>query len=77
MIGRLQDGDRYTRILVYTKQGKVISYETLLLTDKDLERFRLRASKNVELEVSRPKPIYQVIIAWLKSWIRRRADGQK
>ena len=77
MIGRLQDGDRYTRILVYTKHGKVISYETLLLTDKDLERFRLRASKNVELEVSRPKPNHQVIIAWLKSWIRRRADGQK
>ena len=71
MIGRLQEGERYTSILVYTKLGKSLSYETLLLTEADLRRLRDRADKNPQLELERPQPLHIIIWRWIQSKIRR------
>lgn len=71
MIGRLQRGERYYTVLVYTKEAKVVSYETLMLTEADIVRFRRRAVSNPEYEVDRPRPLYIVVYQWLSSWIRR------
>ena len=72
MLGRIHKKDRYHCILVYTKLGKILSYETLMLTDKDLERFRERAQKNQDLEVDRPRHIDLVLWSWLVSWVIRK-----
>ena len=72
MVGRLLNSERYHTVLIYTQDGKAIIYETLMMTDKDLERFRARASKNEALEIPKPKPLLAVVWAWLASWFRRK-----
>ncbi len=72
MIGRLISGERYHCVLIYTKINKINQYETLMLTDKDIERFRSRASKNIEYELDRPKPLWFVLKEWIISFIRRK-----